>query len=245
MLLLDADIRLEAGTMAALVYKLDSGRLDMVSLMAALRMEGFWEKMLMPAFIFFFKLLYPFRLSNSASRHVAAAAGGCILVRRKMLKEAGAFASLRKCLIDDCALARRIKDKGGRTWTGLTHSANSLRRYGNLQSISDMVTRTAFPQLGHSWLMLLLCTLVMVPAFAFPLVLFSPALDRADTLVLVTLAMMFCCYLPVLRYYSLQPLWACTLPVTGLLYLGMTWVSAGQHLLGRGSRWKDRHYSTL
>lgn len=244
-LLLDADIRLAPGTMATLVNKLDNEQLAMVSLMASLRMQGFWEKMLMPAFIFFFKLLYPFQLSNAESGHIAAAAGGCILVRRKVLVDAGAFASLRHFLIDDCALARRIKNNGGRIWTGLTHSVQSLRRYDKLQTISAMVTRSAFTQLGHSWLMLLLCTVLMIPAFAFPIVPFFAPYNWTAMLILVTLAIMFSCYLPVLKYYSLHPLWACTLPVTGLLYLYMTWLSAGQYLLGKGSRWKDRHYSTL
>ncbi|HSR62074.1 MAG TPA: glycosyltransferase [Gammaproteobacteria bacterium] len=244
-LLLDADIHLDPGTMATLMNKLERQQLAMVSLMASLRMQNFWEKMLMPAFIFFFKLLYPFQLSNSASGYVAAAAGGCILVRREALVKAGAFASLRHCLIDDCALARRIKNNAGRIWTGLTHSAQSRRRYDKLQTISDMITRTAFTQLAHSWLMLLLCTVLMIPAFAFPIVLLVPPFNWTDMLALVTLAMMFFCYLPVLRYYSLHPGWACALPVIGLVYLSMTWLSAGQFLLGKGSRWKDRHYSTL
>ncbi|MBI4006088.1 MAG: glycosyltransferase, partial [Gammaproteobacteria bacterium] len=143
-LLLDADIRLQPGTIAKLLSKLNREQLDMISLMACLRMKYFWEKLLIPAFIFFYKLLYPFQLSNSTSRYVAAAAGGCILIKTSALSEIGGFGSLKECLIDDCALARKIKNNNGKIWIGLTHSAISLRHYEYLQSIWDMVTRTAF-----------------------------------------------------------------------------------------------------
>ncbi len=239
-LLLDADIYLQPGTLHTLLAKFESEGLDMLSLMASLRMQGAWEKLLMPAFIFFFKLLYPFRLSNSPSQHIAAAAGGVILVKRQLLEQLGAFACLRGNLIDDCALARKIKNCGGKTWIGLTHSAISLRSYDRLDVIWEMVARTAFTQLRHSWTLLLLCTVLMLAAFV------SPVLDLcigSHITGLLALMIMMSCYLPTLRYYAIHPAWALTLPLSGTLYLLITWSSAYHHLFRSGARWKNRHYS--
>lgn len=237
-LLLDADIRLLPGTLHALLQKLDREHLDLVSLMANLNMQGIWGKLLIPAFIFFFKLLYPFSLSNTTASHVAAAAGGCILVKKSILDRIGAFTSLRNSLIDDCALARRIKAGGGRIWTGLTHSAVSQRPYHNLQDIWDMVARNAFTQLRYSLVLLALCTFLMMVAFLLPLVTVL-SLQPAG---IATLVLMMLCYLPTLKYYGIHPLWGCLLPVTGILYLGMTWSSACRHLYRKGSTWKGRSY---
>ena len=239
-LLLDADICLRVGTLHALLDKFEAESLDMLSLMARLRMQGFWERLLMPAFIFFFKLLYPFRLANSSSPYVAAAAGGVILVKRSLLEQLGAFACLRGNLIDDCALARKIKDHGGRTWIGLTHSAISLRSYHHLNVIWEMVSRTAFTQLRHSWVILLICTLLMLSAFVIPVLdlFFGSHFTGLLTLVLMTI-----CYLPTLRYYAIHPAWALPLPVSGVLYLLMTWSSAYHQLFRSGARWKGRHYT--
>ncbi|MBT7951577.1 MAG: glycosyltransferase [Gammaproteobacteria bacterium] len=242
-LLLDADIELEAGTIAALLEKMESNDLDMVSLMAFLRMQSFWELLLMPAFIYFFKLLYPFALSNSGSRLVAAAAGGCILVKTKKLDEIGGFATLKDALIDDCSLARHIKKSGGRIWTGLSHSAISHRCYDTLQTIWDMVARTAYTQLHYSVSLLLLCTLLMLLAFVLPV--FTIFVTDLPILLVSVIAylMMILSYLPTLKYYDLNPLWACTLPVTGALYLCMTWGSAVRHWRGTGAIWKNRAYA--
>ena len=240
-LLLDADIFLKEGTLQTLLEKFHREELDMLSLMAFLRMESFWEKLLMPAFIFFFKLLYPFRISNSSSSAVAAAAGGVILVNRDILTRIDAFACLRGKLIDDCSLARKVKDHGGRTWVGLTHSAISMRRYERLAVIWEMVSRTAFTQLRQSWLMLLLCTLLMLAAFVLPLLALAFG-AQAILIALFTLVVMIVCYLPTLHYYCLHPLWSLTLPVTGSIYLLMTWSSALQTAFRHGTSWKGRHY---
>ena len=241
-LLLDADIELQPGTISALVDKLNSNELDMVSLMASLRMQSFWELLLMPAFVYFFKLLYPFALSNSRSKLVAAAAGGCILIKTNKLNEIGGFAALKEALIDDCSLARLIKQAGGRTWIGLSHSAISHRRYEKLETIWNMVARTAYTQLHYSVALLLLCTLLMVMAFVLPVL--SILVTDLPILLLSVLAyiMMMLSYLPVLKYYGRNPLWACTLPVTGVLYLCMTWSSAKRHWQGTGAIWKNRAY---
>ena len=168
-LLLDADVELLPGILPALRAKLRQDGRHLVSLLVSLRMDNLWERFLMPAFVYFFKLLYPFRLSNSpAIPFVACAAGGCILLEARVLREIGGFAAIRDALIDDCALAGRVKKHGFRTWIGLTHSARSLRPYPSLQSIWDMVARTAFTQLRYSPALLVLCTVVMLCAFAAP-----------------------------------------------------------------------------
>ena len=242
-LLLDADIELKPGTLKSLVNKLDREQLDMLSLMACLRMQSSWEKLLMPAFIFFFKLLYPFRLVNSASPYVAAAAGGCMLVKTASLNKAGAFSSFSNNLIDDCTLARKIKDYGGRIWIGLTHSAISMRAYNNLGAIWEMVERCAFTQLRYSWALLLVCTLLMMMIFVFPVIAILTADHWATIWGSLTLLIMYICYLPSLNYYGINPHWGWCTPVIGTLYMLMTWSSAWRHLFMSGARWKNRCYS--
>lgn len=242
-LLLDADIELKPGILATLQQKLEAEDLQAISLMAQLRMVGFWEKLLMPAFIYFFKLLYPFRLSNSPAHAVAAAAGGCILLRTSMLDKIGGFHALKDQLIDDCALAQCIKAQGGRTWIGLTHSVRSIRSYERLRSVWNTVARTAFTQLRYSNGLLVLCTLMLLAAFALPAAGVFFASDGVRALSALTLAAMASSYLPTLKYYGLSSAWAVWLPVIGILYLAMTWTSAIRHWAGEGSRWKDRTYA--
>ncbi|HYW93808.1 MAG TPA: glycosyltransferase [Gammaproteobacteria bacterium] len=240
-LLLDADIRLRPGTLAAMRARLRRERLQLVSLMAELRMHSPWERMLLPAFVFFFRLLYPFGLANDPRRRTAAAAGGCLLLEAAALDRAGGFASLRGAIIDDCSLARRIKAAGGRTWVGLSHAAISLRRYERLSAIRDMVARSAYTQLRYSALLLALCTVLMVAAFWLPLAaLAGPA--PARSVALVSLAAMATAYLPTLRFYRLPAWWCLALPVIGGCFLAMTWISALRYWRGERSRWKGRVY---
>jgi hopene-associated glycosyltransferase HpnB len=243
MLLLDADIELRPGVLTALHEKLQAEHLALVSLMARLSMSGFWERLLIPAFVFFFKLLYPFRLSNSRFRHVAAAAGGCILVRRDAVEEIGGFATLRGKLIDDCSLAAAIKRSGHRTWLGLTHSAVSQRPYPALRPIWDMVARTAYTQLRYSPILLAACTALMAAAFVFPLVALFVPHPAAQSLAGLSLLFMAGSYIPLLRYYELSPFRSAALPFAGVLFLLMTWTSALRHWHGNGSLWKDRSYA--
>jgi len=241
-LLLDADIELKPGLLAALLaHKQAQGR-NFVSLMADLRRTSFWDRLLLPAFVYYFKLLYPFALSNSGFRYVAAAAGGCVLVDTAALHQAGAFASLRGALIDDCTLARKVKDAGSRTWIGLSRGVVSLRPYGSLRSIHDMVARSAFTQLYYSTLLLLLVTAVFAAAYWLPLVaLFIPG---ARLLAAAGLGAMMLAYWPTLRYYRMSPLWLLLAPLGATLYLAMTWSSAIRYWRGVRSRWKDRVYAT-
>ena len=241
---LDADIELLPGTIAGLRELMESRNLGLVSLMARLSMDGPWERALMPAFVYFFRLLYPFQLSNSHSRLVAAAAGGCILMRTDILREMGGFGALKGELIDDCALARAVKKLGHQTWVGLTHSAISNRPYRELGSVWEMVARTAFTQLRHSTLLLLFCTVIMLAAFVLPVL----ALGQSGTTQIVgvvTLILMTMSYIPTLRYYDIPSIWSLTLPLAGVLYLLMTWTSAWRQWVGAGARWKERRYPKL
>ncbi len=242
-LLLDADIALAPGLIATLRTRLRERRLGLASLMAELPMEGFWERLLMPAFIYFFKLVYPFRVANSPSKRVAAAAGGCVLLELRALDAAGGFASLRDAIIDDCMLARRVKDAGFGTWIGLTRSVTSHRRYRGLGDIWRMVTRTAFTQLRYSWLLLALCTLLMVICFLSPvLIAFSPE-PSARAIAVTAWFFMWLAYLPTLRFYRLPAAWGLLMPFTGLFFLIMTWDSARRYLLGERSAWRGRRYA--
>jgi hopene-associated glycosyltransferase HpnB len=242
-LLMDADIELRPGSLATLRATMQKKNLQLISLMAALNMTSFWEKLLMPAFVYFFRLLYPFRLSNAASSRMAAAAGGCILVETRVLEDLGGFAAWRGELIDDCALARRVKSLGYQTWIGLTHSVRSLRRYGDLEAIWNMVARTAFKQLRYSTLLLMLCTLLMVICFVLPPAALLFPKVTAVVLAAVGLGAMLLSYLPTLKYYGISRVWVLALPLVGTLYLAMTWTSAIRYWRGRGSQWKGRTYS--
>ncbi len=242
-LLLDADVELLPGILPKLKTLLRRDGRHLASLMVWLRMHDPWERFLMPAFVYFFKLLYPFRLSNSpALPFLACAAGGCILLEARALREIGGFESIRDALIDDCALAGRFKKHGYRTWIGLTHSALSLRPYPSLASIWDMVARTAFTQLRYSPVLLVLCTLVMLSAFPAPLLALAAGEWAIVALAAATLAMAMVSYRPILRYYGLAPVWMLGLPAAGCLFLAMTWGSAVRYFRGERSHWKGRRY---
>ena len=241
-LLLDADIALRPGMIGALLRKRESSGAAMVSVMATLRMQGGWEKLLLPAFIFFFRLLYPFRLANRPGGLVAAAAGGCVLVETPALAAIGGFGAIRGALIDDCALARAVKDAGYRTWIGVSRGVASHRAYPALADVWRMVARTAYTQLRYSPALLLLCTVLMALAFWAPLAgLAGPLPGRIAAG--VGLAAMAGCYLPTVRYYRLAPGWALAMPLIGTLFLAMTWHSALRDWGGRRSEWKGRVYA--
>ena len=241
--LLDADIELAPGTIAGLRHKADADDLQLVSLMAELRMTSGTERLLMPAFIYFFKLLYPFALSNRGCRYVAAAAGGCVLLDAALLARIGGFASLRDAVIDDCTLARRCRDAGARTWVGVTHAAQSLRGDSDLASIHAMVARSAYSQLRYSPWLLAGCTLLMALMFWVPpAALIGAAAPSARWAALIAWAAMVGSYWPTLAYYRLSRFWALLLPVIGTLYLAMTWSSALRYRRGLRTVWRGRFY---
>lgn len=240
-LLLDADIGLAPGTLAALLAKLREQGAGLVSVMASLRMESPWEKLLMPPFIFFFKMLYPFALANSADRRFAAGAGGCILAETAVLRASGGLTPIRDALIDDCALAARVKNAGYRIWIGLSRNVVSHRRYQSLEPVWDLVARTAFTQLRYSPLYLALCTAVMVLLYWVPMAaVLAPAPPQLPAV--IACAAMFFAYLPTLRFYGLSAAWGLAQPVVAALYLAMTWSSAIRYWRGERSRWKGRVY---
>ncbi len=242
LLLLDADIELKPEMIATLRHKLAQDDLDLLSLMASLRMQSFWERLLIPAFIYFFKLLYPFSLSNRGHRLVAAAAGGCIMLKKTSLQGIGGFAAIRDALIDDCSLAMAFRRRGYRTWIGLTHDAVSLRAYDSLAGIWHMVTRTAFTQLRYSWLLLLLCIAIMTLACIVPIVNLVGADGVYRWITAATLLAMLAGYFPVVHYYRLGWHWTAGLPLAGIMYLLMTCHSALLHQIGAGTSWKGRTY---
>jgi len=242
-LLLDADIEFEPRTAGALKRKLIAEKLALVSVMAQLRMDSLWEKMLVPAFVYFFKLLYPFAVGNNPQSRLGVAAGGCILVRSNSLKMIGAFHSFRNALIDDCSLAESVKKSGGRTWIGLSHSVRSQRAYARLSSFWEMVERTAFTQLRYSIWLLLATTFLMVLAFWLPCAgLLSPRV-AVKFIALGGICAMTLSFVPTLRYYKRSILWAVLLPLISSLYLLMTWSSALRYWRGKRSQWKGRIYA--
>lgn len=243
-LLLDADIALRPGMIKSLKQKFLQGDAQFISLMAVLRLESFWEKLLMPSFIYFFKMIYPFALANQPSSRMAAAAGGCILVETEALRKVGGMATIKDAVIDDCTLAKTIKKAGYNTWIGLTHGAVSLRPYGDLAEIWHMVARTAYTQLRYSPLYLLACSVLMLLLYWWPMFALFYFSWVGTVLNLISLVIMSVLMVPTLRFYSLSPLWALTMPVVAGLYLMMTWTSAFRYWRGERSRWKGRSYQT-
>jgi len=241
-LLLDADIELARGLITALREKMHRQGVPFISLMAAPSMASGWEKMLMPAFVHFFKILYPFARVNSHGTRIAAAAGGCILLETRMLDQIGGFKSIKSAVIDDCALARRVKSQGSKIWLGLTHSVKSVRSYQQLGEIWDMVARTAFAQLRYSLVILLPCTFVMILVYQVPVVMVASSNSLIRHLALISLAIMFLTYVPILRFYNRSAAWALALPLVAALFLAMTWTSAIRYWRGERTRWKGRVY---
>lgn len=240
-LLLDADIRLAPGILAPLQRKADEGY-ALVSLCAEPCWNALAARWLLPAFVYFFKLLYPFALANRQGSRVAAAAGGVILIDRTALLDAGGFGAWRDAIIDDCTLATRIKRWGHRCWIGLTHGATSLR-HANLGDVAHMVARTAFVQLRESLLLTVAVSVMLIVAFWIPVLALAFGPTRAAHAVgLLAALAMLTCYLPTLMYYRRNPLAALLLPLAATFFLVATWYSAWRALAGTRSVWKGRHY---
>ncbi len=244
----DADIKHDENNLRRLVAKAEHEGHDLVSLMVMLPCHHLWERLLLPPFVFFFQMLYPFSRVNDSGRSDAAAAGGCVLLRADALRRSGGLEPIRNELIDDCALARRIKDKGrsggGQIWLGLTRSAWSIRSFLDLAGIWHMVARTAYTQLRHSPPLLAGTLLGMLITYLLPplAVLVYPWHGQAvaGLMGLLSWALMAAAFRPTLRLYR-QPLsFTLLLPFAALLYALMTIHSAFAHISGRGGAWKDR-----
>jgi hopene-associated glycosyltransferase HpnB len=246
----DADVVHPPATLTRLVSKAITDQRDMVSLMVRLRCQSFWERRLVPAFIYFFQMLYPFRAANDDRSRLAAAAGGCVLLRRSALQTAGGLEAIRGNVIDDCALAAAVKGAGGRIWLGLADAApdasRSLRRADSLDPLWHMVSRTAFTQLRHS------AGLLILTLIGLGLVFCGPPLAAltypwhgdgwAGLAGLLAWAGMAWTYAPTLRDYGRSPWEGWILPVVAALYAAMTLDSGLAHWRGRAGQWKGRNY---
>jgi hopene-associated glycosyltransferase HpnB len=239
LLLTDADIVYVPDELRKLVARAQSGGNVLTSLMAKLRCDSFAERMFIPAFIFFFQMLYPFAWANDPRRATAAAAGGCMLVRRDKLRDAGGMASIRTALIDDCALAKRLKAHGP-IRIGLTDGVRSDRAYPALEDIRRMVSRTAYAQLRYSPLLLAGTVLGLTVTYLAPILLAFLAGGVAQILGIAAWLLMAFAFQPTLRFYRVSPLWGLALPAIAAIYMAFTVDSAYQHARGRGGMWKGR-----
>ncbi|MGX1760811.1 glycosyltransferase [Streptomyces lydicus] len=246
LLLTDADIAHEPDSLRELVAAARSADLDVVSQMARLRVVTFWERLIVPAFVYFFGQLYPFRWVNRPGARTAAAAGGCVLLRREAAERAGIPEAIRHAVIDDVALARAVRRTGGTVWLGLADRVDSVRPYPRPAELWRMVSRSAYAQLRHRPLLLLGTVLGLALVYLAPPCALMAGLADGDTTAAAlggtAWAVMSGTYLPMLRYYGQRPWWAPLLPFTALLYLLMTVDSAVQHYRGRGAAWKGRTY---
>jgi hopene-associated glycosyltransferase HpnB len=240
-LLTDADIMHRGQHLATLVARAERGDLDMVSEMVELACESWAERALVPAFVFFFQLLYPFAWVNDSLRPTAAAAGGTILIRARALVRIGGMETVRGALIDDVALASAVK-RGGRIWLGHATLARSVRPYPGVRDIWRMVARTAYVQLRYSPLVLAATTLGMALTWLVPpgAALFGSGLVR--WLGLCAWLMLAGSYVPTLRRFGRSLVWAPNLPLVAAFYMAATIGSAVNHYRGRGVAWKGRAY---
>jgi hopene-associated glycosyltransferase HpnB len=239
LLLSDADIAYAPDALRRLVARAQSGGLTLASLMAKLRCESLSERALIPAFIFFFQMLYPFRWINRPGSRTAGAAGGCMLLRRQALRAAGGIEAIRGELIDDCALGRRLKRQGPISLM-LTERAVSLRRYPHVGEIRRMIARSAYAQLRFSPLLLAGTAVGMALTYLAPplLALFGSA--GARPLAGAAWLLMAFAFQPTLRFYRVSPFWGPAMPAIAAIYLWFTLDSAWQHRQGRGGLWKGR-----
>ncbi|MFS0691504.1 glycosyltransferase [Streptomyces nitrosporeus] len=252
LLLTDADIAHEPDSLRELVRAAGAGGpdgegLDLVSQMARLRVASAWERLVVPAFVYFFGQLYPFRWVNRKGARTAAAAGGCVLLRTRAAERARIPESIRQAVIDDVSLARAVQRSGGRIWLGLADRVDSVRPYPGLADLWRMVSRSAYAQLRHSPPLLTATVAGLLLVYAVPPVALVAGLVRGDPAAAwaggAAWAVMAGTYMPVLGYYR-QSLWlAPLLPFTAVLYLLMTIDSAVQHRRGRGAAWKGRTYA--
>jgi hopene-associated glycosyltransferase HpnB len=255
LLLTDADIGHRPGSVAALLAQAARGY-DLVSVMARLSAGTRWERLLIPPFVFFFQLLYPFRRVADRASPVAAAAGGCILVRREALAAAGGIGAVRGAVIDDVALGRAVKEAGGLTWLGFDPGIVSARPYRRLADLWAMVQRSAFVQLRYRWELLVLVLAGLAALVSSPPVVVAVALwglgwgpaaaaeplARAAVAAGLAWGLQAAALLPSVRHHRVPAGYAVTLPLAAVFYGAMTFCSAWDHWWGRGSRWKGRSY---
>jgi hopene-associated glycosyltransferase HpnB len=235
-LLTDADIAHAPGELRRMVARLEAERLDMASLMVRLSTRSLAEQAVVPAFVFFFRMLYPFAWVRDITRATAAAAGGYVLIRRAMMERIGGLAAIKDALIDDCTLAAVVKRSGGRLSLDLAEDTVSLRHYPGPEGLWKMIARSAYTQLGHSPLLLAGTLVALSVVFVLP-----PLFALAGSLpAALAWAAMSWAYAPMVRFYGLALWWAPLLPLVALFYMGATFDSALRHWMGRGGEWKGR-----
>lgn len=241
----DADIVHKPGVLRALVTTAKLGDKAMVSHMVRLHCESALEKAFVPAFVFFFAMLYPFPAVNDPAARNAGAAGGSILISRAALDGIGGIPSLKGELIDDCALATRVKRAGNRIWLGLGQHSESIRAYA-FADFWGMVARSAFTQLRHSYALLGAAVIGLALVFMLPPILVVVGISDVSALALAlglfSWGAMIVLYAPTLAFYGLNPAWGLGLPVFAAAYLAMTLDSGFRHAVGRGGAWKGRRY---
>ena len=240
LLFTDADIEHDPENIASLLSIAEAGHLDLASFMVKLHCRTLPEKLLIPAFVFFFFQLYPPKWTASNNNSTAGAAGGCLLVRSDTLQRSGGLQQIRGEIIDDCSLARIVKHSGGTLWLGLTESAHSIRPYRTFGEIERMISRTAFNQLRHSLLLLLVAVAGLLATYIAPIALLFGSTNIAVLSGAVAFALMMTLYAPMVRFYRLNPLWTLTLPFSAIFYMGATLHSAWKYWFGRGGQWKGR-----
>ncbi len=244
LLFTDADIVHSPENIAELVSRAEAGGFDLVSLMVKLHCRSLAETMSIPAFVFFFFMLYPPMWIMQPGRRTAAAAGGCILIRPSALDRIGGIESIRGEIIDDCALARAVKRTGGRIWLAASHETISIRAYPTFADIRAMIARTAFAQLRHSSLLLVLTLLGMAVIYLAPPLLLLSGKPLAAIFGLAAWILMMIAYAPALKFYGRSVAWAPLLPAVALFYMSATIDSALAYWSGRGGLWKDRIQDT-
>jgi len=236
----DADVSHAPDTLRRLVGRAERERLDLASLMVLLQAKTLPERALIPAFLYFFLMLYPPRWIADEELGTAGAAGGCILLRPAALRRFGGFAAIRGEVIDDCALARAVKLSGGRVWMGLTRKSASLRAYGTFGEIRDLIARTAFTQLRYSVPMLAGTLLGMLLTYVVPVLLLFAHDATAPALGFMAWLLMTLSFLPTVLFYRLSAVWAPVLPLTAVFYAWATSLSAVRYWMGKGGLWKGR-----
>jgi hopene-associated glycosyltransferase HpnB len=239
LLLTDADIAYAPTALRRLVARAHAHRLVLTSVMAKLNCKRLAERALIPAFVFFFQMLYPFSWVTRGSSRTAAAAGGCMLVCRRALARAGGVGKIRSALIDDCALAALLKQEGP-IWLGLSQDVRSVRSYPEVGDIRHMVARSAYAQLHYSPLRLAATVVGMVLTYLVPPLLAIFAAYPANLAAAAAWTLMTIAYLPILGFYRISPLWALALPLIAAAYVAFTLDSAYQHWRGKGGAWKGR-----
>ena len=242
-LFIDSDIILKKDIVKRTLYHMNDKKLTMVSLMAKLKCQSLWEFLLIPSFIYFFQKLYPFSKVNNNRETLAAAAGGFILCKSEIFKKENIYEQIKNKIIDDCNLAKKIKSCKSNIWLGLTRMVESQRSYTKLEEVWRMVSRTAYEQLNHSILLLIVSIFGMITIYILPFINLLIQ-NNSDLIILnfFSILLMTISFLPTARFYNVSLLFYFSLPFSSLIYMLMTINSATNYYFKNGNIWKGRKY---